>query len=110
MRKLKTSDIFTFGRCMKQLGVKEKVKNIAQEANNAKEAFDKGFDLLWDIFDAATEQAGENALYDFLAGPFEITPDEVRDLPFDTLVANLKQMAADNNLIAFFKSAAKLTK
>ena len=110
MRKLKTSDIPVLCRCLKRLGVKEQFKTIAKESNGLKDAWDKGFDLIWSIFDAATEQSGENLIYEFLAGPFEMQEQEVADLDFDILSANLKQLAEENNLMAFFKFAAKSMK
>ena len=110
MRKLKTCDIPVLCRSLKKLGVKEKFRTIAQKADDAKDAWAQGFDLVWDLFDAATEETGEAAIYEFLAGPFEMAPAEVADLDFDVLMDNLKQLAADNNLTGFFKSAAKSMK
>lgn len=110
MRKLKTTDIPAFCRCLKKIGIKNEIQAIAKEADNAKDVWDKGFDLIWNIFDLATEAEGENALYEFLAGPFEMQPHEVADLDFETLFNNLKQLAEENNLTVFFKSAAKLMK
>ena len=110
MRKLKTSDIPAFCRCLKKIGFKENIQAVAKEANNAKDVWDKGFDMIWGIFDLATEAEGENALYEFLAGPFEMQPRDVADLDFETLINNLKQLAEENNLTIFFKSAAKLMK
>lgn len=110
MRKLKTSDIPAFCRCLKKLGVKDKIQTIAKDASNVQDVWDRGFDLIWGIFDLATEAEGENALYEFLAGPFEMQPREVEDLDFEVLFGNLKQLAEENNLNLFFKSAAKLMK
>ena len=110
MRKLKTSDVPVLCRSLKKLGLKERFYALAQDANNAQDIWDRGFDVLWSMFDAATENTGEVALYEFLAGPFEMTPEQVRDLDLDILLENLQQMAAENNLPAFFKSAAKLMK
>ena len=110
MRKLKTTDIPAFCRCLKKIGIKNEIQAIAKEADNAKDVWDKGFDLIWNIFDLATEAEGENALYEFLAGPFEMNPKAVADLDFEILFNNLKQLAEENNLTVFFKSAAKLMK
>ena len=110
MRKLKTSDIPAFCRVIKKLGIKEKFQAVAKEADTMSDVWDKGFYLVWDIFDAATEQEGEQILYSFLAGPFELSPQEVADLDIEKLFANLQQLAEENNLIGFFKSAAKLMK
>lgn len=110
MRLLKTSDIPAMCRCLKAIGVKEKIKNMAQNADDAKDVWGMGFDLLWDVFDAATEKKGEKSLYEFLAGPFEMPATEVEDLPIAELIENLKQIASDNNLNSFFKLATDLMK
>lgn len=106
MRKLKTSDVPVLCRCLKRLGLKEKIRDIAQQAKTAEDVWGSGFDFIWDLFDIITEQAGENVIYEFLAGPFEMPPAEVADLDLDVLVANLKQLAEENNLASFFKFAA----
>lgn len=110
MRKLKTSDIPSFCRCLKKLGFKDKIQAIAKDAENARDVWDRGFDLIWGIFDLATEAEGETSLYEFLAGPFEMSAQEVADLDIEILFNNLQQLAEENNLIGFFKSAAKLMK
>lgn len=110
MRKLKTYDIPVLCRCLKKMGIKEQFKNIAKNANNIQDVWESGFDIVWGLFDKVTDSKGEKEIYTFLAGPFEMTADEVRELDFDILVDNLKQLANENNLTAFFKNAAKLMK
>ena len=110
MRKLKTSDIPSFCRCLKKLGVKDQFKAIASEAESARDAWARGFDLIWGIFDAATEQSGETALYDFLAGPFEVSSQEVADMDLGDLFAGIQKLMEDENLVTFFKFAAQLMK
>lgn len=106
MRKLKTADIPAFCRGIKKLGLKDQIKAIAQKANTAADVWDFGFDFIWELFDIATEKHGEAVIYEFLAGPFEMTPEQVADLDLETLFANIKQLAGENNLAGFFKSAA----
>ena len=110
MRKLKTYDIPIFCRCVKKLGLKEQIKEVAQKANTVKDVWTFGFDFVWNLFDIATEQAGESCLYEFLSGPFEMTPEEVRDLDMDILLENIQHMVQNNNLAAFFKFAAQSMK
>lgn len=110
MRKLKTGDIPVFCRCVKRLGLKDKIRELAETANNVQDLWGFGFDFVWDLFDIATEKDGEAALYEFLAGPFEMTPAEVRDLDLDVLIPNVQQLVTDNNLSAFFKFAAQSMK
>ena len=110
MRKLNTSDVPVLCRCLKKLGIKEKVKALAMEADSIQDVWSRGFEFVWDLFDVATEPDGEGAIYEFLAGPFEMTPAEVRDLEVDKLLENLQRLAAENNLANFFKFAAKSMK
>lgn len=110
MRKLKTSDIPALCRGLKKLGLKDKIKAVAQQANDMADVWEKGFDLIWELFDIATESGGEGVIYEFLARPFEMTPEEVADLELDILIANCQTLARENNLGAFFKSAAQLMK
>ena len=107
MRKLKTRDIPGFCRCLKKLGLKEHFVAIAKDSDSLKDATDKGIELVWMLLDAATEGPGESALYEFLAGPFEMTPQQVEDLELDVFLSNMRQLAAENNLLGFFNSAAK---
>lgn len=110
MRKLKTVDIPAFCRCVKKLGLKDQIRTIALQSDTMQDAWGQGFDLLWNLFDIATEREGEAVIYEFLAGPFEMKPAEVADLDLADLMDNLQQLAADNNLTAFFKLAAASTK
>ena len=106
MRKLKTRDIPAFCRVLKALGMKDRIKEVAKEADKMQDVWDKGFDLVWSLFDVATEAKGEGMLYAFFAGPFEMTPEEFADLELPALMDGLHQLAEENNLLGFFKSAA----
>lgn len=110
MRKLKTADLFTGARMLKKLGLKEQAKQIAAQADKVQDIWAMGFDFVWAIFDAATDKGGEKLLYEFLAGPFEMTPEEVGELDLSDMIDRLKQLAEENDLLPFFKNAAKLTR
>lgn len=110
MRKLITRDVPVFCRCLKKVGLKEEVKALAAEANTAEDVWAKGFDFVWNLFDTMTEETGESALYEFLAGPFEMSAEEVQNLEIDVLFTNLEQLAKENNLYRFFKIAARSMK
>ena len=108
MRKLKTSDIPAFCRCLKAIGIKSEIESITKKADNIKDAWAQGFDLIYNIFDRATEVSGEKELYKFLAGPFEMTAKEIEDLDISVFFEFIKQLSAENNLAGFFRSAAIL--
>lgn len=106
MRKLKTADIPVLCRCVKRIGVKDHIRALAEASDSVQDLWNFGFDFVWDLFDIATEKNGEEAIYEFLAGPFEMTPEQVRDLDLDVMVANVQQLVTENNLASFFKFAA----
>lgn len=110
MRKLKTSDIPVLSRCLKKLGLKEQFRELALKSNNAADMWTNGFDFIWNLFDAATEKSGESALYEFLSGPFEMTPKQVADLDLDILIEHMQKLVKENNLGTFFNIAARLMK
>ena len=110
MRKLKTADIPACCRCLKKLGLEEKLRALAKKSNTMADAWDNGFDLFWDIFDRATEADGEAVIYSFLAGPFEMTAQEVADLEVPDLLERMKQLAVENDLVGFFRSVGSLMK
>ncbi len=110
MRKLKTADIPALSRCLKKLGLKEQFRELALKSGDSADRWADGFDLVWNLFDKATETGGEIAIYEFLAGPFEMAPEEVADLDLDVLIQNLKMLVEENNLGTFFDIAARLMK
>ena len=110
MRKLKTSDVPVLSRCLKKLGLKEQFRELALKSDNAQDMWANGFDFIWNLFDTATEKAGESAIYDFLSGPFEMTPKQVADLDLDVLIEHLQRLVKENNLGTFFGIAARLMK
>ena len=110
MRKLKTTDVPVLSRCLKKLGLKEQFRELALKSNGAEDVWENGFDFVWNLFDVATEKTGEAAIYEFLAGPFEMTPKQVANLDLDVLIENLQAMVKENNLGTFFKIAARLMK
>ena len=110
MRKLKTSDIPVLSRCLKKLGIKDQFRELALKSDNTADLWSNGFDFMWNLFDVATEKSGEHAIYEFLSGPFEMTPKQVADLDLDILIEHMQRLVKENNLGTFFNIAARLMK
>ena len=119
MRKLNFADIFVAGRIIKKLERKEKIKDIYSKVQEKKKDIsseeeketlteDTGIDVIYAIFTECVESKMENALYEFLAGPFEMKPEEVKNLEIEEVINKFKQLAKENNLIDFFKKAGQL--
>ena len=110
MKKLTTADVFTAVRLLKSYGLRELAKDLAAKSDSPADLWANGYDFVWALFDQITTEGGEADLYRFLAGPFEMTQEAVKELPIGEMLENLKTLAEENNLPAFFKSAARLMK
>lgn len=105
MRKIGTQDIFAAMRIIKASGMKEELKPVIEKAARGDFALeDLGIEAVLTVIEAISGTSAEKAFYDFLSGPFEMTPGEVAVLPWDELLENLKQFAEVSNLQGFFKS------
>ena len=110
MRKLMTSDVFAFCRVLKRSGAKEEIEKIAKESDTAKDAWSRGFDTIWAIVEGAVEERGEKEIYRFLAGPLEMSAEEIEQMPPADFFKALKTLAEENDLRGFFDAVAKLTR
>lgn len=112
MRRFNTADVFLFCRLVKATEAREQLRDIVTEAAKKKESGDSvdvtrvGVDGILAIVEAAVEPKTETMVYQFLAGPLECSPEEVKEMPLDELLALLKQLAALNNLTGFFDSVS----
>ncbi|TCJ05043.1 hypothetical protein [Cytobacillus praedii] len=114
MRKLNTGDIFKAARIIKKAKLRESIVDFAKKGKktngNDEEAVESlGLEIAFSVLESCGNEGVEKELYEFLAGPFEITPDKIEQMPVDELLKNLKDLATNNNLMLFFKSAGKLT-
>ena len=87
MRPLITSDVFAAVRIIRASGMREELKQLIRRAlESDTPAESVGIEGFLVIAEAMAEKKSEDAIYEFLAGPFEITPGEVAALPVDKLL------------------------
>lgn len=127
MRKLIASDIFAALRVVsaieKKQGIETTIKDLVKNAENetkadgddktAKERNDDfivrvGVSGVFKIIEIATEARVEGLIYEFLAGPFEMTPADVQNMPLPDFVENVTRLTKENDLSSFFTSVRKL--
>lgn len=127
MRKLIASDIFAALRVVsaieKKQGIETTIKDIVKNAEKetkddgddktAKERNDDfivrvGVSGVFKIIEIATEARVEGRVYEFLAGPFEMTPADVQNMPLPDFVENVTRLTKENDLSSFFTSVRKL--
>lgn len=127
MRKLIASDVFAALRVVsaieKKQGIETTIKDLVKNAENetkadgddktAKERNDDfivrvGVSGVFKIIEIATETRVEGRVYEFLAGPFEMTPADVQNMPLPDFVENVTRLTKENDLSSFFTSVRKL--
>ena len=104
MRKLNTSDVFAFARIVKASGMRDELKKILRNvsAMEEKDAEAIGMDTVLIILEALAERKSETAICEMLAGPFEMTAEQVSRMELPELAENVKQLTEENDLKAFF--------
>lgn len=84
MRQLKSTDIFAALRVVKEIGIKEEMKEFAQALQKGsvseKTQREIGAELIFGILGNAGSPSAENAVFRFLSGPMEISVEELRDM------------------------------
>lgn len=105
MRKLNTRDVFAFMRVVKCSGIREELQRVAMSIGSSSDIKQVGLDTIYAVMEAMGDTKTEKAVYDFLAGPFEMEAEAVATMDLDALIANLTKMAEENDLSRFFSSA-----
>ena len=107
MRKLNTSDVFAFTRMVKEIGLKEEIKGIASKATEEEDVNKVGLDMRVTLIEKFSEVNSENALYEFLSRPLEVTKEEVATMALFDLVENIMNMADVEKWKTFLKLAIR---
>ncbi len=107
MRKLNTSDVFAFTRLVKEIGLKEEIKNITAKATEEKDVKELGLDIIFTLIEKFSEVNSENALYEFLSRPLEISKEEVGTMDLFDLVDKVMQIADVEKWKTFLKLAIR---
>lgn len=111
MRKLQTSDVFNAMRLIKKANLKEEIRPILLRAGEGNLNVEEiGIEGILGFIEIITEKKSEQAIYEVLAGPFELKPQEIESMPLDLLVENLQQLAKENDIKSFFSLLSGLNK
>ena len=105
MRKLNTSDVFAFTRLVKEIGLKEEIKNITAKVAEETDVKALGIDIIFTLIEKFSEVNSENALYEFLSRPLEISKEEVGTMDIFDLVEKIMQIADVEKWKTFLKLA-----
>ncbi len=108
MRNLNFGDMFQLARIIKKLKIKDELKDITSNITEKSNKMEIGIDLMYVIFDKATEKQAEQEIYKFLSRPFEVKPEEVEKMDLFEVVENFSKVANLEEWKVFLKQAAKL--
>lgn len=107
MRNLITSDLFKGARLIREIGVKEELKKFAESLDPKQSQESVGIDLMLLIFEKATEVKSEACIYEFLSGPFEMSPEEIANMDLFDMVDTLFTIADVEKWQGFLKNALR---
>lgn len=93
MRKLETRDVFAFARLIKQVHLKEELKTLFSQQSESRDELEVGLNLLLSLIELFAEKEAEQLFYEFLSGPFELSPEEVSSMELFELIAKVKEIA-----------------
>lgn len=112
MRKLQATDIFAFCRVVNAIGIKEEIKEIAMKATNLSDVNveELGFNLIFAIFEKATQKKAEQELFEFFAGIFEMKTEEAMKLDPVDFLDRVMEAADVEKWKVFFRRVASLMK
>lgn len=126
MRAINTSDVFKLARLIKSADIKDVLLDAMTKGQNMepdiaeddpeeiKEQKLKDFNLkqdefglsvILDILYGCVDSKQEKAIYELLAGITEKSAKEIEAQPFNDTVEDIKQILAENDVMAFFRSA-----
>jgi len=109
MRKLQTRDVFATMRAVSKANLKEEIKPVLKKASSGEmNVEDVGIDGILGLIEIFSQKKSEQAIYEVLAGPFELTAKEVETMDFVTLAENLETLSKENDLQRFFTLLANL--
>lgn len=111
MKTLGMEHVFSAGRLLMKIGVREEVRAVAKQAEENKSKVikvDMGFDLLFGILEKAVQESAEEEIYKFIADLLECDPDEVRKMKPLDLCKQLEEVASIEEWKDFFGYVKRL--
>lgn len=107
MRGLVFDDVFRLLDIVGRYDLADQATSIALELNEALEGNAAKFGMKMFIKLTSDDEI-RSAVYEFLSGPFEMEPDEVRNMSMGNIIKAFKQLAEKSDLEDFFSAASEL--
>lgn len=112
MRKVNSHDIFNASRLLGKIGYKKVLQNILKEVEGNKNEEEVGIIIISLLLDAiSSSEDFEEAFFDFVSGPLEMNPTELKEMPPMDLIELVKTFVEQEDKEtwkAFWNTLAKL--
>ena len=106
MKKLTGKHVFSMAKIIKAANLKEDLGDIIAKAQNGEMSTEKvGIEGLMTVISACGDDHVEKRVYELLDDVFEA---KTADMSLEAIAENFKQLAKENNLMNFFRSAGLL--
>lgn len=115
MRTLKSTDLFAALRIVKEIGVKDEMKRMAESIQGVTDAnqTEVGIELLMSVLANCGTEGSEKAFYSFLSGVTEVSVEDLRNMDltdFADLIKEFVQSVDVEHWRSFFTQLAGLIK
>lgn len=106
MKKLTGKHVFAMAKIIKAASLKEELGEIIAKSQEEGVKVEKvGIEAMMTIVSACGDDKVEQRVYELLDDVFEA---KTADMSLEAIAENFKQLARENNLMSFFKSAGLL--
>ena len=106
MKKLTGKHVFAMAKIIKVANLKDEIGEVIAKAQTGEISTEKvGIEALMIVINACGDDKVEQKVYDLLDDVFE---SKTADMSLEAIAQNFKQLAQENNLMSFFKSAGLL--
>ena len=106
MKKLTGKHVFAMAKIIKAANLKDELGEVIAKAQTGEMSTEKvGIEGLMTVINACGDDKVEQRVYELLDDVFDA---KVADMSLEAIAENFKQLAKENNLMSFFKSAGLL--
>jgi len=102
MRKLAGKHLFQMAKIIKAADLNAQIVEILAKVESGLSVKQIGIEAITTLFSACGDDKVEARIYELLDDVFE---DKVADMSWETIIEKFNQLARENNLIGFFKTA-----
>lgn len=106
MRKIKTKDVFSLARLIKNAGMKDELTETLK-ASSSGDAREVGINFIMSLISACGNEETEKGIYKLIGDIAEKDPEDIENMDLEVLTDTIKEISEQNNLSNFFDAAVK---